>query len=104
MIEQALAAARGSGAVVLLKGPTSVVAAPDGRAAVSDRATPWLSTAGTGDVLAGLCAARLAVTGDPFLAAAQALWLHGEAARLAGPAFLADDLAAYIPTALGRCL
>jgi len=104
VIEQALAAARGSGAVVLLKGPTSVVAAPDGRAAVSDRATPWLSTAGTGDVLAGLCAARLAVTGDPFLAAAQALWLHGEAARLAGPAFLADDLAAYIPTALGRCL
>lgn len=104
VIEQALAAARSSGAVVLLKGPTSVIAAPDGRAVVADRATSWLSTAGTGDVLAGLCAARLAVVGDPFTAAAQALWLHGEAARLAGPAFLADDLVAQIPLAMARAL
>ena len=104
VIDQALAAARRCGAVVLLKGPTNVVAAPDGRACVADRASSWLSTAGTGDVLAGLCAARLAVTHDPFRAACGALWLHGEAARLVGPAFIADDLARHIPAALGRCL
>lgn len=104
VIEQALTAAKNSGAVVVLKGPTSVVAAPDGRACVADHATSWLSTAGTGDVLAGLCAARLAVTRDPYQAACEALWLHGEAARLAGPAFIADDLARHIPAALGHCL
>ena len=104
VIELAVTAAQSSGAVVVLKGPTTVVAAPDGRAVVADAATSWLSTAGTGDVLAGLCAARLAVTGDPFLAAAQAVWLHGEAARLAGPAFLADDLLPYIPAAIAACL
>lgn len=104
VIDRARAAAERSGAVVLLKGATSVVAAPDGRACVGDRASAWLSTAGTGDVLAGLCAARLAVSGDPFAAAREALWLHGEAARCAGPAFIADDLAAHIPVALGRAL
>lgn len=103
-IEQALAAAKSSGAVVLLKGPTSVAAAPDGRACVSDRAPSWLSTAGTGDVLAGLCAARLAVSGDPFTAACEALWLHGEAARLAGPAFIADDLLRSMGAAFSACL
>ncbi|MEZ5655162.1 MAG: NAD(P)H-hydrate dehydratase [Sphingobium sp.] len=104
VIEQALEAARTSGAVVLLKGPTSVVASPDGSAVVADRATSWLSTAGTGDVLAGLCAARLAVSGDPFAAACEALWLHGEAARRAGPAFIADDLLRNIGAAFSVCL
>lgn len=103
-IDRAMEAARRCGAVVLLKGATSVVAAPDGGACVADRASSWLSTAGTGDVLAGLCAARLAVTRDPYRAACEALWLHGEAARLAGPAFIADDLARHIPVALGHCL
>ncbi len=103
-IEQALAASQRTGAVVLLKGATSVVAAPDGRACVADRASSWLSTAGTGDVLAGLCAARLAVTRDPFRAACEALWLHGEAARGAGPAFIADDLLRSISAAMSACL
>lgn len=103
-IEQALTAAHSAGAVVILKGPTTVIAAPDGRAAVADRATSWLSTAGTGDVLAGLCAARLAVTGDPYQAACEAVWLHGEAARRAGPAFIADDLLRLIPAAIAACL
>lgn len=103
-IEQAQAAATRSGAVVVLKGPTSVIAAPDGRTMVADRASRWLSTAGTGDVLAGLCASRLAVTGDPFQAACEAVWLQGEAARLAGPAFIADDLIGHIPLALAACL
>ncbi len=104
VIDQALEGARRSGAVLLLKGPVSVVAAPDGRAFVGDRATSWLSTAGTGDVLAGLCAARLAVSGDPLVAAREALWLHGEAARRAGPAFIADDLLRSISAAILVCL
>jgi NAD(P)H-hydrate repair Nnr-like enzyme with NAD(P)H-hydrate dehydratase domain len=103
-IEQALTAARSAGAVVVLKGPTTVIAAPDGRACIADKATSWLSTAGTGDVLAGLCAARLAVGGDPYQAACEAVWLHGEAARRAGAAFVADDLIAHIPAALVTCL
>jgi len=104
VIEQALSAARSCGAVVVLKGPTSVVAAPDGRACVADGASSWLSTAGTGDVLAGICVARLAVTDDPYTAACEAVWLHSKAAQLAGPAFIADDLAGHIPAAIGHCL
>ncbi|CAN5370492.1 bifunctional ADP-dependent NAD(P)H-hydrate dehydratase/NAD(P)H-hydrate epimerase [soil metagenome] len=103
-IVQAQAAAAHSGAVVVLKGAHSVVAAPDGRAAVSRAASSWLSTAGTGDVLAGLCAARLAVTHDPFRAACEAVWLHGEAARRAGPAFVADELIAQVPAAIASRL
>lgn len=104
VIDRAQAAARRCGAVVAAKGPVSVIAAPDGRACVADRASSWLSTAGTGDVLAGLCAARLAVTGDPFAAACEAVWLHGEAARRAGPAFIADDMLHGIGGAIKACL
>lgn len=103
-IDRALAAARKSGAVVVYKGADSVIAAPDGRAALASGASPWLSTAGTGDVLAGLCAGRLAVTGDPFRAACEAVWLHGEAARRAGAAFVADDLLAALPAAIAARL
>ncbi|HEX7858314.1 MAG TPA: NAD(P)H-hydrate dehydratase [Sphingobium sp.] len=99
-IERARAAARTANAVVVLKGADSVIAAPDGRARVATGVSTWLSTAGTGDVLAGLCAARLAVTGDPFEAACQAVWLHADAARRAGAAFVADDLIPHIPTAI----
>ncbi|GLI99289.1 NAD(P)H-hydrate dehydratase [Sphingobium sp. BS19] len=103
-IMQAQTAAAQSGAVVVLKGAHSIVAAPDGRAAVSRPASSWLSTAGTGDVLAGLCAARLAVTHDPFRAACEAVWLHGEAARRAGAAFVADELIAQVPAAIASRL
>lgn len=103
-IARALAAAKSAQAVVVYKGPDTVIAAPDGRAAVAGGASPWLSTAGTGDVLAGLCAARLAVTGDPFRAACEAVWLHGEAARRADAAFVADQLIAQIPAAIGSRL
>lgn len=99
-IDRARAAAARTRAVVVLKGSDTVIAAPDGRARVATGASTWLSTAGTGDVLAGLCAARLAVAGDPFRAACEAVWLHGEAARLAGAAFAADDLLSYVPRAL----
>ncbi|WP_066768857.1 bifunctional ADP-dependent NAD(P)H-hydrate dehydratase/NAD(P)H-hydrate epimerase [Sphingobium sp. CCH11-B1] len=91
-IDRARSAARASGAVVLYKGADSVIAAPDGTVTVASGASPWLSTAGTGDVLAGLVAGRLAVSGDPFRAACEAVWLHGDAARRCGAAFVADDL------------
>lgn len=103
-IDRAIAAARSSGAVLVYKGADSVIAAPDGRAMVASGASSWLSTAGTGDVLAGLAAGRLAVTGDPFRAACEAVWLHGEAARRAGPAFVADDLLAGLPAAIAARL
>ena len=102
--ERASAAAVQSRSVIVYKGPDTVIAAPDGRLMVCPRSSTWLSTAGTGDVLAGLCASRLAVTEDPFEAACQAVWLHGEAARLAGSAFTADDLIMHIPHALAACL
>lgn len=103
-VERACAAAATAGSVVVYKGPDTVIAAPDGRTAVSARSSSWLSTAGTGDVLAGVCAARLAVTGDPFQAACEAVWLHGDAARRAGPAFAADDLILSIPLSIATCL
>jgi hydroxyethylthiazole kinase-like uncharacterized protein yjeF len=103
-IDRALAAARRARSVVIHKGADTVIAAPDGRAAVASGGSPWLSTAGTGDVLAGLVAGRLAVTGDPFRAAGEAVWLHGAAARRAGAAFIADDLIARIVPALSSRL
>lgn len=102
--ERALALAKASGLVVLAKGPDSVVAAPDGRLALGMPALSWLSVAGTGDVLAGIAASRMATGADPFAAACEALWLHGEAARRAGPAFTPSQLAQRVADALAACL
>ena len=102
-IDRARAAAALSGAVVVLKGSDTVVAAPDGRAAISPPASPWLSTAGTGDVLAGVCGAMLARGLAPFEAACAAQWLHAAAARAAGPAFVADDLIDHLPVLVASC-
>ena len=85
--------------VIVAKGADTVIAAPDGRLALSPRASSWLSTAGTGDVLAGTIASRLANGADPFAAAWQGVWLHGEAARRCPPAFRAGMLAAAIRSA-----
>lgn len=103
-IDRALEAARQTGAILIYKGSGSVIAAPDGRAMIASGSSAWLSTAGTGDVLAGLVVGRLAVTGDGFQAACEALWLHGEAARRAGAAFIADDLLVELPTAIASRL
>lgn len=103
-VERALEAAKRTRATLIYKGSDSIVASPDGRAVLSPPGSSWLSTAGTGDVLAGLVAARLAVTGDGFQAACEALWLHGEAARRAGAAFIADDLLAELPAAIASRL
>ena len=100
---RALALAKVSGMVVLAKGPDSCVAAPDGRLALGTPAPSWLSVAGTGDVLAGIAASRMATGADPFTAACEALWLHGEAARWAGPAFTPSQLAQRVPEALAAC-
>lgn len=95
-VEKARAAAAQTGAVIVYKGADTVVAAPDGRAAIAAPASAWLATAGTGDVLAGIVAARYAALGDPFGAACEAVWLHGQAAERAGPGLIADDLVASL--------
>ena len=102
--DRALALARVSSMVVLAKGPDSLVAAPDGRLALGPPAPSWLSVAGTGDVLAGIAASRIANGADPFTAACEALWLHGEAARRAGAAFTPTQLAEQVSEALAACL
>jgi hydroxyethylthiazole kinase-like uncharacterized protein yjeF len=98
--EQALEAARRSGAVVVFKGPDTIVASPDGRAGFAPPAPAWLASAGTGDVLAGLIAALRAGGMSAFEAGCAGVWLQGRAAEIAGPAMIADDLAAAIPQAL----
>ena len=98
--ERALEAARRSGAIVVYKGPDTLVAAPDGRLAFAPPAPAWLATAGTGDVLAGMIASLRAQRHGAFEAACAGVWLHGRAAEIAGPGMIADDLARAIPAAI----
>lgn len=102
--DRAQALARAANIVVLAKGPDTVIAAPDGRMVLAVPAPSWLSVAGSGDVLAGIALSRMANGSDPFTAACEAVWLHGEAARLCGAAFTPLELAHNVSGALARCL
>jgi hydroxyethylthiazole kinase-like uncharacterized protein yjeF len=103
-VDRALALAKAGNMIVVAKGADTVVAAPDGRVALSARASSWLSTAGTGDVLAGVIASRLACGADAFTAACEGVWLHREAARHCAPPFTAGQLAAQVRSAYAACL
>lgn len=102
------AAAARAGAAILRKGRATVIAAPDGRVALSSasygRAAPWLATAGSGDVLAGIALGLMARGFDPFDAGQNAAWLHVEAARRFGPGLIAEDIVEAIPLALAAAL
>jgi NAD(P)H-hydrate epimerase len=99
-IEKARAAASQAGATVVLKGADTVIAAPDGQAVIDANGTPWLATAGSGDVLGGMALGLLAQGMAGFLGACAAVWMHGQAAKIFGPGLIAEDLPEMLPRVL----
>jgi NAD(P)H-hydrate epimerase len=103
-VKAARDAAARAGAVVLLKGAHTIVATADGRFAINRHSAPWLATAGSGDVLAGMICGLLAKGASAFDAACIASWLHGDIGVRAGPGLTADSMAEWIPLVLAGCL
>lgn len=99
-LEKARLGAKKSNCVVLLKGPDTVIAAPDGRASINATGTPWLATAGSGDGLAGICLGLMAQGLDGYDAARLGVWLHGMCAEQFGEGFIAEDIVTILPTVL----